>query len=362
MNSTSSFQPKWASAPGDTLADILDEKKISLSSFANMMESTGDFTKELLQGYILITEEVALRLENVLGTSAQFWITREAIYRASIERLRHTEEQKWLKEIPVDEMLKNDWLDNTRDIIKSCLDFFDVPDVWAWRRKYRDISSYVAFRKSSSLKSTTGALAAWIRQGEIKSSEIECSPWNKDKLKNSLLEMRSFSKKKSPKHFIPELRRICSECGIALVVSKTPNGCSASGATKFISVNKAMILLSFRYLVEDHFWFTFFHEIGHLILHDNALTFVDEEEEGRPLSTVEAEANDFSSQVLIPEQFQKRLRTMQLTEDQFKTLAKDADISLGIIVGQLQHLGRLEFKRLNSYKRRYKWEDILQVS
>ncbi|MFX9089566.1 ImmA/IrrE family metallo-endopeptidase, partial [Acinetobacter baumannii] len=41
-----------------------------------------------------------------------------------------------------------------------------------------------------------------------------------------------------------------------------------------LTPEKAMVLLSFRHLSDDHFWFTLFHEFAHLLLHNNQ-TFID---------------------------------------------------------------------------------------
>jgi hypothetical protein len=68
--------------------------------------------------------------------------------------------------------------------------------------------------------------------------------------------------------FIPYIRGLLATAGVSLVVLPTPRGCRASGATCFFTPDRATLVMSFRYLTDDHFWFTLFHEIGHLILHE----------------------------------------------------------------------------------------------
>ena len=59
-----------------------------------------------------------------------------------------------------------------------------------------------------------------------------------------------------------------------------------------------MMILSFRYLSDDHFWFTFFHEAAHLLLHGEKSTFV--EDEATDQTEKEKQANAFAAGMLVP--------------------------------------------------------------
>ena len=117
-----------------------------------------------------------------------------------------------------------------------------------------------------------------------------------------------------------------------------------------------MIFLSFRYLSDDQFWFTFFHEAGHLILHSKKALFL---EDGSDVtSEEETQANHFSEEILIPRQARAELNTIALTKRDIMKFGVKVGISRGIVVGQLQHMKRLKADQLNWMKLRYKWEDI----
>ena len=359
MSKSSDFLPNWASTPGDTIADILRDKQLSLPRFAELMDSTIDHVRELLHGYISITDEIAKKLESILGASAEFWIRREDQYRASILRIKHVEEEKWVKQLPIKDMIGFGWIKDTPNLNLECLKYFQVPDVWTWRRKYDEVMGLTAFRKSQAYHSDPAAVAAWIRQGEIQARGIQCKPWNPEIARHNIPLMRKLTKKKRPEEFLPELTQLCAECGIALSIVRAPKGCSVSGATVWgQSHNNAIIILSFRYRSDDQFWFTFFHEIGHLLLHDRNKMFLEEGEETEHISKEEKEANDFSAGVLIPEKYSSRLVTMALTKRNLMDFAIEVDITLGILIGQLQHLKRIPPQNLNGYKRKYAWDDI----
>jgi hypothetical protein len=101
------------------------------------------------------------------------------------------------------------------DNVAACLKYFGVGNVKEWRSKYSQVLSLVSFRTSPTHKSEPGSVIAWLRYGELKSEEIPCRTWNPDNFARSLIGMRRLTRKKSPSAFIPELRRLCAENGVA---------------------------------------------------------------------------------------------------------------------------------------------------
>jgi Zn-dependent peptidase ImmA (M78 family) len=120
-----------------------------------------------------------------------------------------------------------------------------------------------------------------------------------------------------------------------------------------------MIILSFRHLSDDHFWFTFFHEAGHLLLHGENSTFVDGEEVDK--TEKEKEANAFSSGALVPYDRLDELMNLQSRSLSVIRFAVSIGVSSGIVVGQMQHMGLIGPGQLNHLKRRYDWEQISNV-
>jgi HTH-type transcriptional regulator/antitoxin HigA len=117
-----------------------------------------------------------------------------------------------------------------------------------------------------------------------------------------------------------------------------------------------MVILSFRYLSDDHFWFTFFHELGHLLLHKSSLTFVD----GEPgvSGDLEAEANSFAANVLIPPERVEEMVDLPARSKQIMRFAYSVGVSSGIVVGQLQHRRVIDQNQMNRLKRRFNWQQI----
>src|SRR5258706_13874922 len=114
MTEAHSFQPDWVSAPGETIADILEEHSLSPTEFASRLGSTVAYTEELIQGKAVVTPEIARKLSLVLGTSEEFWRARESHFRFEVSRLQRgspsREGEAWLDELPLKDMLAFGWI------------------------------------------------------------------------------------------------------------------------------------------------------------------------------------------------------------------------------------------------------------
>jgi HTH-type transcriptional regulator / antitoxin HigA len=362
MLTSSSFQPDWTSAPGDTIAEALEERGITLEDFARSTNLTLDDAKALIEGRQSITVAVARQLQRFIGGSVEFWMSRDFQYREDSTRI-HIEDRGWLDDLPIGDMIRFGWLGprpTAAEELAACLRFFGVRSVHEWRRQYSGLAEAAAFRTSPSFDSRVGAVAAWLQRGTIEAAAIKCETWNASSFRTSLSAARALTKLRTPGRFLPRLQDLCSHSGVAVVVVRAPNGCRASGATHFLSTDKALLQLSFRYLTDDQFWFTFFHEAGHLLLHEGHLKGGRGgdawilEGSGDERSSEEDEASRFAEEILFPGEFRKALATLPGNVQAVVRFAVRAGISPGIVVGQLQHRG-LGFDQLNALKRRYVW-------
>lgn len=357
------FEPQWAVPPGDTVAALLAANAISRETFAETLGASVETVQRLLLGLEAIDAPLAKKLSSCFGTSQKFWLNRESQFRADTKRLKASqdtaEREAWAKQFPLKDMVGLGWINIYRNLSEAadeCLHLFGVPDVTSWKARYGGQHSMAAFRISNASKQDPAAITAWLRWAELVADRTPCAAWNPETFQQTLDAARRLTWQKSPASFLPKLRALCARAGVAVVVARTPKGCPASGATRFLSHNKAMIVLSFRYRSDDQFWFTFFHEAGHLLLHGNDCVFL--EDVGDTTSVEEAEANAFSASVLIPADRRADLAAMPVNKEGVLRFAQSVGIAPGIVVGQLQHMGRIRPENLNWLKRRYEWEDI----
>jgi len=362
MNDDTSFNPDWISPPGETVATIMEERRLTLADLARRMKRQTSDIEDLIHGRAAITDEFAQQLADTLGATKAFWTSRESQYQRDLARLLQTsaspESATWLSDIPVNEMAKWGWVEAASDRVAkvaACLRFFGVSTVKAWRDTYSEGMLSVAFKTSPTFESDPGAVAAWLRQGEIEASKIECDTWDPERFRQFLSAIRELTREKDPDVFIPELIRLCASCGVAVVVLRAPKKCRACGVSRFLTPARPLLMLSFRYLSDDHFWFAFFHEAGHLLLHSESSIFL--EGEGRLSTTEEEEANTFAANTLIPLEYQDELMNLPANGVGVMRFAKRVGVSPGIVVGQLQHRGILGRNQLNNLKRRYTWTE-----
>ena len=173
--------------------------------------------------------------------------------------------------------------------------FFNVGTIKAWETRYGRICSDTLFRTSQAFESDDGAVLMWLRSGELGADLDPRAPGTLETYKTGCQKFVSSRKLSDPNCSYPSSGNSARQQAW-LLVKRAPRGCRASGASRMVAPDKVMILLSFRGLSDDTFWFTVFHEIGHLVLH-SAQTFVDVDME--ELNDNEREANGFASRCII---------------------------------------------------------------
>lgn len=353
------FQPDWASPPCDSIVRAAKERRITLPQLGQHLELDDQELEQLIGGDTAINVGLARKLAITLGASVEFWMSRDFDYRRRNVQLRSLETE-WLAKLPIDDMIKFGWLrpaPKPTEELEACLRYFGVLSVSAWMRKYEGEIGQVAFRTSPTYQSNSCAVAAWLRQGDLQATQLDCAPWDPESLQAKIPEIRQLTRQKNPQKFLPDLQAQCAEAGVAVTVVRSPSGCRASGAVRFVNPTKAIIQLSFRYLSDDHFWFTLFHEIGHLVLHDVRKRILLEQPEIDQDSDEERQANAYAAKILISKDDRLVLARMSLNSKSIIRFARKLGVSPGIVVGQLQHEGRLRHNQLNRLKRRFVWTD-----
>jgi addiction module HigA family antidote len=354
---TNQFVPDYAIHPGEILEEILESQGITKAEFAERTGLTPKTISWIVTGKNPVTSENAIVFERVLDISAEVWNNLDAEFRLfqarqkSIESL--DEAVEWSRRFPLTELIKREVLPSTRDTKEkaaSLLNFFRIKNPDAWTSVYGNMS--VAYYKSAAFKSNYEAVACWLRLSEIKAERIETQTYDADKFRNALLEIRTLTTK-SPEIFEPIIKELCAKSGVALVfVSELPRT-RLSGATRWLTSDKAMIALSLRHKSDDHLWFTFFHEAGHILKHGKRDTYIDET--NGAVTKQEQQANRFAAISLVPEAEYKNLilNCPKPTIKCVRDFARNIGIAPGIVVGRLQHDKVISFSWLNELKVRF---------
>lgn len=332
------YEPDYAVAPGATLKELLEEKGISQASLAIRSGLSEKTISQIINGVAPVTYETAEKFEMSLGVPANFWNQRELTYRESLERIAATERLKadfaWLDEVPLDVLKKRKYVNDSEfdraALVRLSLKFFGVSSVDAWRQAWGN--PIAKFRGEKAKEKHPGYVAAWLRMGDLQAEAIASAPFDADKFRRALADVRKMTLLPATQ-WVKELPARCAAAGVAVVFTREIPSAAVSGATRWVTKDKALIQLSLKFKTNDQVWFTFFHEAGHILLHSKKQLFV---EFGANNSTdEEREANDFARDQLIPRSHASRLPFLK-NRAQITAFARAIEIAPGIVVGRLQ--------------------------
>lgn len=354
------YSPDLASPPGETLIEILEEQGMTQVAFAVRTGRTPKLINEIVKGKAPITTETAIQFERVLGVSASFWNNRERAYQEFLameaERKKLSLMLEWCRRFPLASMTKLGWIEKSNNKVaqlRILLDYFGVATPEAWESTWAQTS--IAYRKSGMYDADKYALATWLRVGEIVGRKITCAPYNPREFKAALTRVRKLTTK-APGEFQRMIVEEFSKCGVAIAFVPELPRISASGATRWLSPTKALIQINLRYRTDDHFWFTVFHEAGHVLFDSKKMIFVDTRKfDGE----FEDKANHFAAEILVPERVLREFAEQHPSPSRtsIKKLASKLDLAPGVVVGQLQHFKYLPYSHCNDLKRNFSWEN-----
>lgn len=350
------YQPDLVSPPGETLEELLEERSMAQAELAERTGRSKKLINEIIQGKAPISPETALQFELVLGVSARFWLEREQQYREALARQDEAASlatmTDWLKQVPVNAMVKLGWLERYQepvDQLRAVLRFFSIASPEQWE------TSTAAFRKAAAFASDPIAISAWLRQGERAAMQIACAPFDEVAFRETLKRIRGLTVEPL-EVFQTQLVDWCAAVGVAVVFVPEIPRTHVSGATRWLTPTRALIQLSLRYKTDDHLWFTFFHEAGHILLHGKRDVFLEAEQ---LTDEKEQEANDFAANMLIPPDIWEHwLATKNYrSKAGIRAFAHEIGIAPGIVVGRLQHHEQIiPPQNCNDLKRRFVWE------
>lgn len=349
------YEPDLVLPPGDTLLEVLDERGMTQAELAARTGLSAKHINQITKGAASITPDTALLLESATGVSARVWSNLEIAYREHESRqeqaARLESELGWLQELPINELIRKGWIEKGLapvDRLRAVCRFFGVANRAAWDAVWHKPTAY---RTSKAFSSQPGAVAAWLRIGEIEAASIECARFDRSALTELLPELRSLTRDPEPESWWPRLVCRCAEAGIAVVAEPEIKGARINGAARWLTPDKALVQLSLRHKWSDIFWFTLFHELGHLLLHSKKDMFINDV---GAHSGVEQEADAFASQLLIPRSAEAALADLTSRSD-VEAFAVQIGIAPGIVVGRLQHDQRWPFNRGNDLKQRFEF-------
>lgn len=268
--------------PGVTLAEKLEEMKMSVKEFAVRSGKPEKTIIAIIGGNSSVTPDMAVAFENVTQIPAGFWLKKQGNYDEYVARKKQEEllceSIVWARNFPFAEMAKMGWLQLTNDPVArvgQLLAFFGVSSPKAWNDYYMNQKLKIAFSISLSEVTNPYVMSAWLRKGEIQFAEeqrVRCS-YSEKAFKAALPLLQDILGDECEDPF-ERAWRFCSEYGVVLVKTQRLKGMNVQGAIRWIK-GTPCIQLSDNMLDYQKFKPVFFHEIGHLILHGKKDVFIE---------------------------------------------------------------------------------------
>jgi addiction module HigA family antidote len=344
------------------LKEFIEDREFSVRELARRCGRSAKLVVEIIAGDAPIEPETAMQLERVLGMDASVWLNMEAAYRLHLARKEEAKTFEQMRNLisrfPIKELAERDLIRATNDDAeraRELLRFFGAGNFSALKQRCDGDLQAVSFRHSPTFESAMEPLLAWLRIGEIQAEKADVASFERGAFLEALKRIRS-STLKDPNEFEGRMKSDCAQAGVLFLLVPPLSGLRLSGIARWIAPGKAIIQQTLRHKTNDHFWFTFFHEAAHLLLHSRKGLFIDGEQV-KGDAKEEDEANNWAANFLIPQHELTRLisRGSYGMADIIE-FADEMGIAPGIVVGQLQYRGAIPWKSsLNKLKIPFEW-------
>jgi len=348
--------------PGEFLKETLEEIEMSQAELSRRLGRPIQVINEIIKGKKSITSTTALELEDVLGVPSHIWIGLESAYQIAIakqEELKEMkEEAKLVVNFPYSDLVKLGFVKATRKAIEKVDElkkFFNVAKL----TQIPQVKVYQpAFRVSNHTEVSHEAIATWIQASRIKAKEIKTKEFDKKRLKESLESLKNLMNLTDINESIKGLQEILNSCGVALVLLPHFKKTKINGATFWLGNDKAVIAMSLRGGFSDVFWFSFFHEVGHILLHPKREIFLEDGYSDSKLQKQEDEADRFARELLINSGDFTKFISSNISKTSVIDFANQQKIKPSIVVGRLMHEKIVRFNdyELSPLRDRYKWK------
>lgn len=349
MSSHNQYFPQSVPHPGETLSEKLEEMGMGPKEFALRTGKPEKTIIAVLKGESSITPDMAVQFESATRIPATFWMNHQRGYDEYLarEKRKATIDMAvpWARQFPLADMIRQGWIPPARSIEEKTMNllaFFGFSNHTAWEDYYFRQELKVAFRISLAQTKEPFAISAWLRKGELQAAALTANTYSEKKFREALPQVKSLMAQ-HPQGFFHQLQGICREAGVKVVHTPCIHKAPINGSTRWLN-DTPFIQLSGRYNRNDIFWFTFFHEAGHILLHGKKDIFLENLDYGDKDLKKEQEADEFAIKWTLTEDEEAEiLASASLGEEDIREFARQFNTHPAIIISRLQHKGKIPY-------------------
>ena len=333
MSNYIEYEDKIAFHPGYYIKEIIEESGLTQADFAKRLDTTPKNLSLLIRGEQRLSIDIAMKLSRMIGTSVSYWLNLQNAFDALIATIKSQEE-----------------LAQERNIF-SFIDYkyfrenFHLPDLprkideqIVQVRKFLNVATLTVFKKRDMAVSFRSAARELSDANTVKANIMVQIATNialktvAPKFSKVLFEEAAgYALTLTNDHhtFYPRIKEAFLKAGVIFVILPNISGSKINGATKKMG-NNIMLMVNDRQLNSDAFWFTLFHEIGHIMNGDYGISFDAETDEQEKI------ANKYAEDMLIPyEQYKQFIEENKFDVQSIRAFAKKINRDPGIVLGRL---------------------------
>ena len=345
--------------PGETIYDVLEERGITQAELAARTGVTPAYISNVIAGKKDISAKFAFALEYALGVPKSFWLNLQANYDAELleanEEQTITEEERSAREalndivkylrkkgkLPSGEK-KDESILSLRKVlqISNLANLKEFAQTGAFRMANNSVNSYV--------------LGAWIRMCQISADNRNVeTQFDKREVDKLISEVKAVMCSKDV-DIQRDLREIMGRYGVDFSVVQNFKGAPVQGYISLKNDGTYQMALTLRGSYADIFWFSLFHELGHIVNGDIGRTakFIDD---GSDEQKEHAADNFAANKLLDADAYQRFIENGNYGIEEIKGFACTQGVMPYVVIGRLQKEKHLDYRNFSEYKLRYKW-------
>ena len=333
---------------GSLLERYLEYNKISQSDFANMLGITQKHMNEIINGKTKISTELMLSIS--LLTDIDVNLIAFAEQRKEMYDYLHTniggykEINEFLNSYHIKEMIKNNWI-KVRDIddqSTSAIDLLNFLKVKNFDIESNYIDNRILYKKLDNANNRK--ILLWLRRCDTLCNGIEIPKYDSSKLNDLFKELEIERIKDFNKDSLIDLFK---KYGIILVIENPLKGTKVRGCS-MVKVKTPAIYMTTYFKTLDSFYFTLYHELGHIKSDYNKLISKIEVED-----IDEEKEDNFALDKMIPNDIWNEIISYnKIDEKLINNICEKNNIPKCFVYGRLAKLNYISFsdKIYSKYK------------
>ncbi len=347
--------PELLIHPGETILEIILDRGISQKELSIRTNFTEKHISTVINGRKSISADFAMNLEYALDIPASFWRNLQTNY--DLELIAFNETNNIVKEeIKIAEEIES----SVEKVLGIEINKKNISDAVLKLRQHLGISNLQSisslnsgFYRAQFTKNTSeNIMYVWQYLCEKEVDGQTNKPLDKDKLKSNLENIKAVMHLEASKH-VSVIQEILNDCGILFTVKKHVEKAPIKGLTVKTKKNQVMIAMTIYGKFVDMFWFTLFHEIGHVLYDD----YLKDQSNLSKDSLIEQRANRFAADSLIdPIMYKEFIDKKDFSDVAIKKLSQQVGVLPTIVIGRLMYeSNQWDFK--NYLREKYEWVD-----